>query len=331
MWPSCLLTRSCIRTPDLAANKDAYFIGISEADMYSVYYKWRSTFSQRDQRTAIVSTDGMSDLRWWEGDGPAVGDQLFQARLKRIVFKDIAILYWNLSMNNDPTSLLHQTLDPDVQTDDIYESDLDPAQTPEGEVVSRPCVLLSYSEKDGVKPLSKGAIHECWGPGLPEEDTSTELFQVDLGTGLLIDRHTDINIPGTIPIQFKRVTRDGWGVGSPLGISGTDNYDDFLQSADNVTITVMRSDGARESVVRVPRWLPILPWVKYVDGDFSGKFYEMRWRSSPFEHYELKHFGGVVETFLPCDSPQVMCYLTGYRNADGQELKFERDSSRKLI
>jgi YD repeat-containing protein len=319
--------------PELAADKSAYIIGITEAEMYSVYYKWDSTFSQRDgDRAAIISVAGMQDSGWEQAREKAdVANEHLQARLRRFLIKDIAVLYWHLPLNDDPTSLLRQTLYPDVAADDIYESDLDPARTHWGESMSEPCILLAYSTKDGVSTSSGAPIHECWSQNPPMFDESLEMFQVDLGAGLLIDRHTDFDLPDTIPIQFQRVTRDGWSGVNPFGISGTDNYDEFLESADNVTITVIHADAGRDNVVREPRWLPILPLVKYVDTAFSGKFYEMRWHSSPFEHYDLKRFDGEVKTYLPCDSPKVLCYLTGYRNAQGQELKFERDGSRSLV
>jgi YD repeat-containing protein len=94
---------------------------------------------------------------------------------------------------------------------------------------------------------------------------------------------------------------------------------------------VIHSDGGRDELVRDPRWLPILQWVKYVDKDYSGRCYEMRWRSGPFEHYNLERFDGVVKAFLPCSGTTQHCYLTGYRDAQGQELQFERDRGRKLI
>jgi YD repeat-containing protein len=76
----------------------------------------------------------------------------------------------------------------------------------------------------------------------------------------------------------------------------------------------------------------LLPFVKYVDAgtDRSGDLLELRWRGSPFEHFDLKWFNGNVETYLPCDS-KTFCYLTGYHNTQGEELVFERDDRRRLI
>jgi hypothetical protein len=188
---------------------------------------------------------------------------------------------------------------------------------------------LSYSKKEGMKPSPGTFIRSC--SDIPEHDDSVELFEVDLGPGLLIDKPTDFELPGLIPIEFQRALRGGWSGSNPFGISGTDNYDEFLISPDNVHISLVHNDGGRDELVRSPLWLPILSLVKYVDRDYSGNFYEMRWHSSPFGHYDLKHFGGDVKTFLPCSGFKQFCYLIGYKNAKGQALEFERDHDRKLI
>jgi len=50
--------------------------------------------------------------------------------VRRILLKDVAMLYWRLPLNNDPTSVIFNHLDPGILAEDIYESDLDPARTP---------------------------------------------------------------------------------------------------------------------------------------------------------------------------------------------------------
>jgi len=319
--------------PDLATNPNAYLIGFTDADMYSVLNGWKYTFTQRyESRFAVISTN--EEMKWYnwaraKGDADTAAER-FEARLRRILLKDVAIVYWRLPLNNDPTSVISNDLNPGIPTEDIYESDLDPARTRWGQSEGEPCVFFLYSAESGTKPLSGTLIRTCSDKNLPEHDESAELFEVDLRLGLLVDKHTDFNLPDAVPIQFQRDTRDGWSGPNPFGISGTDSYDEFLSSADNIKISVVHADGGRTELVRVPRWLPMLSRVKYVDTDLSGKALEMRWHSDPFEHYDLKSFDGAVLTYLPCDRPKVLCYLTGYRNAQGQELKFERDSSRRL-
>ena len=288
MSPNCFSCRLNVQHPDLAENRGAYLIGFTDANMFSVNNQWRSSFTQRDsQRVAVISANGMQDSGWQLPKAETnIANLHFQARLRRILLKDIAVLYWHLPLNNDSTSLLHDTLDPDLPAEDIYESDLDPARTLFGESMGASCVFLTYSAKDGIKALPGAPIHECRDANLPQHDESLELFEVDLGTGLFIDKHTDFSLPDTIPIQFQRVTRDGERFPRGFGWSGTHNYDDYLWSTDDIEISVIHADGARDNMVRVPRWLPIQSLVKYVDTDYSGKHYEMHWYNSPFGHFD---------------------------------------------
>jgi YD repeat-containing protein len=332
---------------DLAANHEAYLIGFTDENMFSTMEMWSGTFTQRDSmRAAIISSDGMGDTAWERTHLSADGaTSRLQARMRRILLKDIAILYWHLPVNDDRTSLLHDTLDPDLPVEDIFESDLDPALSAEGVRLDEPCIFFAYSIKDGMKPLPGALIRGCGGVQDPMEDESVELFELVLRTGLLIDKHTDLYLPDVIPIEFQRVTRDGWRGKGPLGTSGTDNYDEFLGSADNIRVFVEHADGGRDDLVRVPLWLPVLPLVKYVGGESERMFvpsgrggttvtrvwqYEMAWHRLPFEHYDVRRFNGGVKTYLPCDSPTVNCLLVGYQDHEGRELRIERGNERQL-
>jgi YD repeat-containing protein len=317
--------------PDLALDPDAYLIGFTDADLYSIHQYWRSTFTQRDSaRAAIISSDGMQDSSLERLIFHTGADEQFHARLRRILLKDVALLYWHLPTNDDPTSLLHDTLDPDLPAEDIFESDINPALSQNGEAEGEPCVFFEYSPRQGIKPLPGRLIRSCSDTLRPEDDTTIEKFELDLRLGLLINLHTDFDLPGDIPIQFERATRDGWSNQNPFGLSGTDSYDEFLSSRDNITISVVAADSSRRDLVRSPRGVANLSLVTYVDKNTPG-FYDLRWRPTPFEHYDLRRFDGTVKAYLPCLGRGEMCYLTGYRSPNGEELKFERGEHRRLM
>jgi YD repeat-containing protein len=316
--------------PALAADPDAYLIGFTDAAMYPVHENWSSTFTYRERpRTAIISSRGMGDTftEHWRAD-PILAAHL-QARLRRILLKDVALLYWHLPLNNDPTSLLEKTLDPDVPADDIYTTDLNPARSRWGRMEGEPCVFLSYSARGGVQPLPGAFIRTCSEVADIPPDPSVEIFEVDLRFGLLVDRHTDFYLTDSIPIRFERATRNGWSMPVAFGISGTHSYDQFLASRDMRHISVIHADGGSDTLDRTPAWLPILSWVKYVDTE-TGRLLELRWHPRPFGRFDLTHFDGEVETYLPCDNNSLPCYQVGYCNAQGQQLTFARDSRRRL-
>jgi YD repeat-containing protein len=318
---------------ELAADPQAYLIGFTDADMYLVNQRWNSAFTFRDgPRTAIISSDGMQDPLWQRMSGAPAANQKFQARLRRILLKDVAVLYWRLPLNFDPASLLQEPLDTDLPLEDIYESDLHPERTRWGRLEDEPCIFFVYTAKNGIQPLAGRLIRSCQDLADLSPDESAELFEVDLRLGLLIDRHTDFFLPDTVPIQFERATRDGWRGSMGFGISGTDNYDDYLSSHDGMhTINIVQSNGGRYNLKRVPAWLPVLSFVKYVDADYSGRMVEMRWRTAGFQRFELKRYNGDVETYLPCSANTPPCFQIGYRNGRGEALIFQRDEHRRLI
>ena len=313
--------------PDLAADTHAFLIGFTDADMYAISHESKSSFTERDlKRAAIVSAEGMDACPNAEPNGDCL-----QARLRRVLLKNVAILYWHLPLSYDPTSLLHSPLDADLPTEEIYESDLNPARTSWGQREGEPCLLFSYSMAAGIQPVPGALVHTCSDAENLPQDESQEFFEVDLRLGLLIDRHTDFDLSDTVPIQFERVLRDGWRNLNPFGVSGSDNYDEFLSSPDNITISIVHADTTRDEVVRTPRGQRNLSLAKYVGGP-TGKYYEMRWFALPYERYELRRYDGLLKIYLPCLSPKVLCKLVGY--ADGvqhQALTFTRDKDRRLV
>ncbi len=302
--------------PSLAQDPQAYLIGFTDADMYHVSNIWKSAFTHRDGRAAVVSADGMQDSMW----------------LRRILLRDVGVLYWHLALNYDPASLLQQDIDPDLPLEDIYESDLNPERTQWGRSEGEPCMFFTYSAKSGIGPQPGHLIRSCFDidDDAITRDKSAEVFEVDLRLGLLLDRHTDFYLPDTIPIQFQRATRDGWPKPMGFGISGSHNYDSFLGCDEDMRTVTIYGAYHNFNLKRVPSWLSSLWLAKYVDADYSGRMAEMRWRTIHFEHFELKRYNGEVETYLPCGGGSPPCYQVGFRNARGEALVFERDKQRKL-
>lgn len=80
----------------------------------------------------------------------------------------------------------------------------------------------------------------------------------------------------------------------------------------------------------MPSWLDILPLVKYVDTEYSGRFFELRWRTIPYEHFDLKRYDDEVEAYLPGEG-DIKSLLIDEHNVRGEELKFLRDNDRRLL
>jgi predicted Zn-dependent protease len=88
--------------PELANDPKAILIGVTSQEMYLVSKNWRFAFGWRDatKRAAVVSTARMI-LRY--------GFNLFpnsEVRLRKMVTKDIEILYYGLPPSDNPRSVL---------------------------------------------------------------------------------------------------------------------------------------------------------------------------------------------------------------------------------
>lgn len=326
--------------PDLAADPNAYLIGFTDADMFSVEHSWKFSHTQRDlKRAAVISAARLRDSFFEQlGVNAEVPVENLESRLRRFLLKDIALLYWHLSVNENPSSLLQRFLPPDLPSEDIYFHDLDPAKHKWGRAEGDPCVVLRYTPNQGIAPIPGDLIQTCPDKDFPAHDESQETFVLPLRYGILLDRHTDFYLPDSPPIEFERATRDGWRGPMGFGMSGSHNYDKFLGSDDNMLTTdIIRGDGSRYVLRRVPKWLPAfallkepaLEFVKYVDTDFSGNYFEMRWHLTPVENFSVTRYDGETETYLPCDD-RVRCYENSYRNREGKELVFQRDAQRRL-
>jgi YD repeat-containing protein len=194
-----------------------------------------------------------------------------------------------------------------------------------------PCLFFTYSVKDGIQPLAGPLIRTCEDVQDPLPDPSVELFVVDPEQGIIFSKHTDFYLPDVVPIQFQRVIGQPWNFPMSFGTSGSNNYDDYLWSANNLrNIGVARVGWGGGDMVRVNAgFFSNMSRDKWMDTDYSGRDYELRWISAPYEHFDLERFDGSVESFLSCNYG-TQCAEIGLRNAQGQQLLFERDNLLRL-
>jgi predicted Zn-dependent protease len=91
------------KNPALANDPQAILIGLTTEDMYIARYDWQFTFSGRQEgRYAVVSNARMSL-------GKPSADKA-HSRLRKMVTKNIGILYYRLPPNDDPRSVLYKNV-----------------------------------------------------------------------------------------------------------------------------------------------------------------------------------------------------------------------------
>ena len=93
-----------------------YLIGVADADMYSREAGYRFAFSNRDWGddwgVAIVSTARMDPTHFGQPADP----ELLMARLKKMVTKNLLLVYYRLETSTDPKSVLFS---PVMSVDDL--------------------------------------------------------------------------------------------------------------------------------------------------------------------------------------------------------------------
>ncbi len=91
------------RYPEHARNPQAILIGITEGDMYIREVDWRFAFARRDaERFAVVSSARMDPVNF----GYLPDDELRETRLRKMVSKNIGILYYKLPQKSDRKSVM---------------------------------------------------------------------------------------------------------------------------------------------------------------------------------------------------------------------------------
>ena len=98
-----------VRYPKLDADPRVRVIAITPLDMYiEEVPQWRFAFSRRsaDQRFAVVSYARMNPRNL----GAAPNDTLLQSRLRKMITKNIGIIYFGLGDSTNPRSVLYNNV-----------------------------------------------------------------------------------------------------------------------------------------------------------------------------------------------------------------------------
>lgn len=92
------------RYSELVTDPTVMLIGVTTNDMYIRDYTWRFAFGIRNEgRLVVVSSYRMDPTRF----GLVPDQDLLKIRLRKIITKNIGILYYKLPQSNDPRSVLY--------------------------------------------------------------------------------------------------------------------------------------------------------------------------------------------------------------------------------
>jgi len=90
--------------PRLAGDPEAILIGLTPYDMYIQAVAWQFAFAARQEgRFAVVSTARMDPLNF----GEPADAELLHSRLRKIISKNIGVMYYRLPESTDRDSVLY--------------------------------------------------------------------------------------------------------------------------------------------------------------------------------------------------------------------------------
>lgn len=302
---------------NLAADPSAILVGVTSRDMFISGLGWTYAENYRDgSRFAIVSSARLKPT-----DFPGKWNlELLNSRLQKMLTKNLAILYFDLPLSNDYTSLLSAGVLSGEQIDYMSENVLgsegywDPYFY-DGE----PMVTLTVNQ-------GRPAIWD-FGDGGPIGDVTTEQFTADMAIGLFIQRKMDFYFDDDCPLKFTRVYRNQDDRSRSFGVGANDSLDIFLVGQMGSYIELIGADGSRSRFVHVPA-KPGAPPQLYVakDGDYIKAVYDRGvWTITSRDGWTY------LFPYRPRARMTQVTVLTGFSDPGGHKYAMMRNDSGDLL
>jgi len=231
-----LIERMRIEHTDLVADPANILIGVTSRDMTtpSLGETDAENFRQ-DGRFAMIS----SSLLHPSGLSKASNPEWFRSRLQKLIGKNIALLYFDLPLSSDPTSLLaygtHSGSDWDRESESIIGANGE--WTPLADTGDFEVTTYEAPNEPPMWHLSDTREN-------PQE-TGTRVFNTDLSDGLFLYRKTDFALGGPYPLALTRVYNSKDSQMRPFGMGMNDSLDIFLVGEMEKWVDLVFEDGGR--------------------------------------------------------------------------------------
>jgi YD repeat-containing protein len=304
---------------DLANDPSNILIGVTSQDLYIAAYHWKYAENFREEgRLAVVSEARLRPM-----DYPGIWNKaLLSSRLQKMLTKNIAVMYSNLPLSNDYTSLLSAGVLSGKQVDYMSE-EIVGAERRWDSLASDGDPVVSITALPDKLPV--WMVDEAWQR---LENPGTQYFMVDLATGLFTQREMDFYIKDTYPLYFNRMYRNADDRSRALGVGTSDGLDIYLVGQMGSFIDLVNEEGSRVHFVHVepkanePSQLyRAADDSQFVDAVYDDNTWRLRRRDgwTYFFPYRPKAFESQVTV------------LTGFTDAQGHKYSMTRDDSGDLI
>lgn len=223
--------------PELGNDPFSIIVGITSYDMYIPEFGWKFAENLREgHHLAVVSSARLRPPSFFGRRNP----EWLDSRLQKLISKNLAILYFDLPMSSDYTSLLSGGILSGMEFDEMggqivgADARWNPFLNPGEPFVS----VYDIPGKSDLWELADGIERAV-------PDTAAELFTTDLTLGIFVQWKVDFILDGQFPLQLTRVYRNQDDRSREFGIGGSDSLDVFLVGRMGSYIELIQPDGAR--------------------------------------------------------------------------------------
>jgi YD repeat-containing protein len=310
--------------PEIVRDPASIMIGVTSRDMYIPCCGWSYVENMRNEgRYGMVSSARLhppSPLEKWN-------PEWLTSRVQKLLTKNLAMLYYDLPLSQDYTSLLSGGVLSGFEIDRMGGDVVGAVGHWDSWVESGDPAVTIY-DGPGDKLLWKMQYTQS---ALP--DQATQSFFMDAGVGLIIQRKADFVFEDEPAMQFTRVHRNQDDRSRAFGIGGSDSFEIFLGGQMGTAIDLIMEDGVRIHYTHLPP----------ATGQ-TGDTYQSGWGSAEgrFQNTQLVFDGKTwrIKTadgwtymfpYTPNALPQNVTVLTGFIDPAGNEYKMERDSFGALL
>jgi predicted Zn-dependent protease len=347
-----LITLMHARLPRLAQEKSAFLVGITDEDMYMRDGNYNFVYTAFDTAARAGAVSSVRFIPY----PLARNEALLRTRVRKMVSRVIGFGAFNFPRNDDPSSVLYRDLygraGADLMSDSIEglgsRAVVDEFQTAHGsrpqpveippsvanfdyaKVDGRyPCLQINKASHGKAEPVRINLTRCAHGTYINNE---IDEIEIDLRSGSVITRTTDLFVPGTIPLAATRCYRSYDNRVRTFGRNTTLSWDlSPIGSRQPYTfIEVITCEGNALRYERISKGT-----------DYADAVYEHRATATPFLGSRIRWNGNGWDLTLRDGSMYLFpeSYyakrptdgaLTEFRDANGQVVKMERRERRNL-
>ena len=307
--------------PQLANDPTALLIAVTSKDMYIPTFNWRYAENRRKEgRFAVVSSARLHPYSFLEKMNP----EWLHSRLQKLLTKNILILYFDLPMSSDYSSVLSGGVLAGWEIDGMGGDLIGGEKRWDPFIESgSPAVTIYHT------PGKDILWNREWAESaLP--DSAMQLFTVALDIGVVVQRKADFVFADEPAMQFTRVYRNQDDRSRSFGVGASHSFDMFLGGKMGVAVDLIMPDGHRVHFVHEPpkagqrgdTYLPSRPsYDRFVEAVYLGGTWKVRTTDG----------WTYLFPYRPNALPEYVTVLTSFLDPAQRKYEMQRDTSGALL